>query len=58
MDKENPPLTAYVADTNPDSHHKSVGERRLVLKADIVIVPLAALIYFVAYLVSYCHTFA
>jgi hypothetical protein len=43
--------TAYVADTARDSHHKSKAERRLVLKADCLIVPLAALIYFVAYLV-------
>ena len=48
---EKPISTAYVADTTPDSHHKSKAERRLVLKADCLIVPLAALIYFVAYLV-------
>lgn len=49
---EKSPSTAYVADTTPDSHHKSKAERRLILKADCLIVPLAALIYFVAYLVS------
>ncbi len=45
--------TAYIADSDPNSHHKSAAERRLVLKCDLVIVPLAALIYFSAYLVSY-----
>ena len=50
---EKPLSTAYIADTNPTSHHKSAAERRLVLKCDLVIIPLAALIYFVAYLVRY-----
>jgi hypothetical protein len=50
---EKPLSTAYIADTDPNSHHKSAVERRLVLKCDLVIVPLAALIYFGAYLVSY-----
>ena len=48
---EKSPSSAYFADTTPDSHHKSKAERRLVLKADCLIVPLGALIYFVAYLV-------
>lgn len=52
IDTQKVPSTAYIADTNGDSHHKSVAERRLVLKADLLIVPFAALIYFVAYLVS------
>jgi hypothetical protein len=43
--------TAYITDTEHDSHHKSAAERRLVLKCDLLIVPLSALIYFVAYLV-------
>jgi uncharacterized membrane protein YdfJ with MMPL/SSD domain len=51
IDAQKVPSTAYVADTNGDSHHKSVAERKLVLKADLLIVPFAALIYFVAYLV-------
>ena len=44
--------TVFVAEDTLDSHHKSKAERRLVLKADLVILPLAALIYFAAYLVS------
>jgi hypothetical protein len=48
---EKAPNTAYVADTEHGSHHKSAAERRLILKCDLLIVPLAALIYFVAYLV-------
>lgn len=44
------PVTAYIADDGR-SHKKSKEERGLVLKADLLIVPLGALIYFVAYLV-------
>jgi hypothetical protein len=50
---EKPLSTAYIADVDPNSHHKSAAERRLILKCDLVIVPLAALIYFSAYLVCY-----
>lgn len=44
--------TTYVPDPNANSHHKSPVERRLVLKADLIILPFAALIFLVAYLVS------
>ena len=47
---EKPLSKAYTPDPSRDSHHKSKEERRLVLKADLVILPLAALTYFVAYL--------
>lgn len=50
---EKPLSTAYIVDPDPNSHNKSAAERRLVLKCDLVIIPLAALIYFGAYLVSY-----
>ncbi|KAH8805236.1 retrograde regulation protein 2 [Xylogone sp. PMI_703] len=45
-----PISTAYVTDSSSDPHRKSAAERRLILKCDLVIVPLAALIYFAAYL--------
>ncbi len=51
-DGEKVSLTAYTRDDMTSSHRNSPVERRLVLKADLVIVPLAALIYFAAYLVS------
>jgi hypothetical protein len=38
--------------TGTNVHHKSPAERKLVLKAQVVITTLAALIYLVAYLVS------
>lgn len=41
---------AYVAN-HEGSHHKTNEERALVRKADLVIVPLCALLYLVAYLV-------
>lgn len=44
----------YLADDAvTDRTKKSPAEKRLLLKSDLVIVPLAALIYFTAYLV--CH---
>ena len=42
--------TAYLAN-HESSHHKSKAERGMILKADLLIVPLCALLYFVAYLV-------
>jgi hypothetical protein len=51
-DNEKTPVTAFTRDERTNPHHKSPMERRLIMKADLVIVPLAALIYFVAYLVS------
>ncbi|PVH76569.1 MFS general substrate transporter [Cadophora sp. DSE1049] len=50
MDAEKQSSTADVPEDIIDSHHKSKAERRLVLKADCLIVPLASPIYFVAYL--------
>ncbi|KAK0123942.1 hypothetical protein ONS95_008932 [Cadophora gregata] len=50
MDPEKQPFTAYVPEDNINFHHKSKAERQLVLKADCLIIPVAALIYFVAYL--------
>lgn len=44
---------AYIPDIRLSSRHKTAAERKLVLKCDLIIVPLAALIYFAAYLVSY-----
>jgi hypothetical protein len=44
--------TVYTGDHMTNVHHKSATERRLVLKAQVLIASLAALIYFVAYLVS------
>lgn len=41
----------YQGNLGTGSHHKSKFKRRLVLKADLVILPLCALTYFVAYLV-------
>jgi hypothetical protein len=50
---EKAPSTAYVPESQgTDSHHKSAAERSLVLKSDLVILPLAAVLFFVAYLVS------
>lgn len=49
-DEKEVPITAYIAD-HSGSHHKSKEERAVVLKADLLIVPLCALLYFVAYLV-------
>ncbi|KAH8808685.1 major facilitator superfamily domain-containing protein [Xylogone sp. PMI_703] len=49
-EKEQALSTAYVPDAHANSHHKSKVERRLVLKADLLILPFAALIFFVAYL--------
>ncbi len=46
------PSAAYVGDITGPSHKKSKYERRLVLKADLIIVPLAAFIYFSSYLVG------
>ena len=46
------PLHAYAADLSSPSHRKGAAERSLVLKSDFSIIPLASLIYFVAYLVS------
>lgn len=46
--------TAYTGDHVTNIHHKSSTERKLVLKAQVLIAVLAALIYFVAYLVSTC----
>ena len=57
FDDEKALVTAYKRDERTNSHHKSPMERKLVLKADLVIVPLAALIYFVAYLVKSVHNF-
>jgi hypothetical protein len=54
-DNEKAPVTAYTRDERTNSHHKSPMQRRLILKADLVIVLLAALIYFVACLVSILH---
>ena len=48
--------TIYFADRN-GSHKKTKEERVLVTKSDLVILPLAALMYFVAYVVgspSFC----
>lgn len=33
------------------SHHKSAAERRLALKADCLILPLAAMVFLIAYMV-------
>ncbi|KAL7901868.1 MFS general substrate transporter [Trichoderma sp. SZMC 28014] len=46
---EKPVSTVYIPD-HAGSHNKSKEERRLVLKIDCLIVPLSALLYFVAYL--------
>ncbi len=51
LNKEQTLSTTYVPDANPNSHHKSALERRLVLKADLIILPFAAMIFFIAYLV-------
>jgi hypothetical protein len=45
--------TTYVGE-DAERKKKSPAERKLVLKTDITIVPLAALIYFTAYLVCFC----
>ena len=48
--------TIYIADHN-GSHKKTKEERVLVTKCDLVIIPLGALLYFVAYVVgnpSFC----
>ena len=34
------------------SHHKKHAERRLALKADLLILPLAAMVFLIAYMVS------
>ena len=44
--------TPYVGQASGGSHHKTAVERSLVLKADLVILPLVALVYFVSYIVS------
>ena len=44
-------LTTIYTAQNAGSHNKSKEERAVVLKADLLIVPLCALLYFVAYLV-------
>lgn len=49
MHLEKPDVSYIVDETN--SHKKSKEERALVIKCDLVIVPLGALLYFVAYLV-------
>ena len=49
-DAEKLSATAYVAQ-NESSYHKSKEERRLVMKMDFLILPLAALLYLAAYLV-------
>ncbi|KAF1817566.1 MFS general substrate transporter [Eremomyces bilateralis CBS 781.70] len=41
--------TGYIAD-HTGSHHKSKEERTLVMKIDLVIIPLCSLLYLVAYL--------
>jgi hypothetical protein len=46
--------TAYTGDRVTKIHHKSSTEQTLVLKAQVLNAVLAALIYFVAYLVSTC----
>ena len=43
--------TVYTGDHVTNVHHKSPTERKLVLKAQVLIATLAALVYFVAYLV-------
>ena len=45
--------TVYTGDHSTNVHHKSPTERKLVLKAQVLITTLAALIYFVAYLVRH-----
>lgn len=47
---------AYVAEDSNRGQHKSRAERRLLLKTDLLMVPIAALIYFVAYLVGLTTT--
>lgn len=50
--RNNLPETAYVGDNAEDvKRKKTPAERKLVWKSDLTIVPLAALIYLVAYLV-------
>ena len=44
--------TAYTGDHVTNVHQKSPTERKLVLKAQVLIATLAALVYFVAYLVK------
>jgi hypothetical protein len=51
LDKAGVNETAFVAE-GLEKWKKTPAERRLVLKTDLTVVPLAALIYFVAYLVS------
>jgi len=46
--------TAYTGDHVTKIYYKSSTERKLVLKAQVLFAVLAALIYFVAYLVSTC----
>ena len=43
--------TAFVAEENDTKRIKTTAERRLVWKTDLLVLPLAALIYFSAYLV-------
>ena len=45
--------TVYTGDHVTNVHHKSPTEQKLVLKAQVLIATLAALIYFVAYLVRF-----
>ena len=49
--KEEPGSTAYHGDHTTKAHRKSPVERRLVLKARLLIGSLGALVLFVAYLV-------
>ncbi|KAJ9603715.1 hypothetical protein H2200_011901 [Cladophialophora chaetospira] len=49
VDDEKRLPTVYIAQDG-GSHNKSKEERAVVLKADLVIIPLCALLYFVAYL--------
>ncbi len=58
VEKQETYETTYVPDTETSSNKKSSLEKRLVRKADAIILSFAALVFFVAYLVSISSSFS